>query len=56
MEDIELGAELESAAPVLRLRRERAKQGKADASIYRYDRPALIAALAEHAAAAGGAR
>jgi two-component system chemotaxis sensor kinase CheA len=31
--------------PVVRLRRERAGQ-KDDGSVYRYDRPALIAALA----------
>ncbi|MGU3390986.1 chemotaxis protein CheA [Sphingomonas sp. M1A8_2b] len=36
----------ETAAPVVRLRRFRAVDGDDDGSIYRYDRPALIAAIA----------
>ena len=36
----------ETLAPVVTLRRTRTAEGEDDASIYRYDRPALIAALA----------
>ncbi|MBC3942922.1 chemotaxis protein CheA [Sphingomonas albertensis] len=43
MEDTPLG---ETLAPVVTLRRTRTAEGEDDASIYRYDRPALIAALA----------
>lgn len=39
--------------PILRLRREREAAGGGADSIYRYDRPALIAALADHSARAG---
>ncbi|MDQ1156848.1 two-component system chemotaxis sensor kinase CheA [Sphingomonas sp. SORGH_AS 950] len=41
-----------SGAPVVRLRRERDAASDAD-SVYRYDRPALIAALASHARRGG---
>ncbi|KTW09018.1 chemotaxis protein CheW, partial [Sphingomonas sanguinis] len=47
MDDDPLAAEA-STAPVVRLRRDREGPSGAD-SIYRYDRPALIAALAGHA-------
>ena len=40
-------------APVLTLRRNRAGQGADDASIYRYDRPALIEAIATRVARQG---
>lgn len=41
---------LPSLAPVVTLRRNRTGQGEGDASIYRYDRPALIEALAKRTA------
>ncbi len=52
-------AEPVSLAPVVTLRRNRTGQGADDASIYRYDRPALIEAMAERVArhgAGAGAR
>ena len=52
MEDGEAPAAA-SDTPVLRLRREREAVGACADSIYRYDRPALIAALADHSARAG---
>lgn len=45
-----------SAAPVVTLRRNRTGQGADDASIYRYDRPALIEAMATRVAANGTRR
>ncbi len=41
----------DSLAPVVTLRRNRTGQGAHDASIYRYDRPALIAAMATRVSA-----
>jgi two-component system chemotaxis sensor kinase CheA len=43
----------DAAAPVVKLRRNRAGQGANDSSIYRYDRPALIAAMATRVAGQG---
>jgi two-component system chemotaxis sensor kinase CheA len=43
MEDSPVG---DTLAPVVTLRRSRAAGGDDDASVYRYDRPALIAAIA----------
>jgi two-component system chemotaxis sensor kinase CheA len=44
---------VETLAPLVTLRRNRARQGDGDASIYRYDRPALIAAMASRVAGVG---
>jgi two-component system chemotaxis sensor kinase CheA len=43
----------ETAAPVVTLRRTRTGHGPSDASIYRYDRPALIEAIAVRVAGSG---
>lgn len=50
------GVDTASAAPIVRLRRERAGDDDPDDSIYRYDRPALIAAVASRVAGKGRGR